>query len=130
MEAFGTYATRDRRGDNVNNGGGGLGLTYFITRYIGVSADSYLEEWKWPYRVNGSGILRLPVPNRLSPVAVYGFGGGGRQFKTVPQYTYHGGAGLEIKCCPQLGFFLDGREVFPDKTKDYTLVRAGVSFVF
>lgn len=130
LEAFGTYATRDRRGDNVNDGGGGLGVSYFITRYIGISADSYIEEWKWPYRVNGSAVLRLPVPDRLSPVAVYGFGGGGRQFKTVPQYTWHGGGGVEIKCCPHLGFFLDGREVFPDKTKDYTLVRAGVSFVF
>ena len=130
LEAFGTYADRDRRGTSVNHGGGGLGLTFFITHYLGISADSYLEEWKWPYRVNGSGILRLPLPDRFSPVAVYGFGGGGREFKDVVQYTYHGGAGLEFKCCPVLGLFVDGRRVFPDRTPDYTLVRAGVSIGF
>ena len=130
LEAFGTYADRDRRGNSVNHGGGGIGLTYFVTRYLGIGADSYLEEWKWPYRVNGSGIVRLPLLNRFSPVALYGFGGGGRQFKDVAQYTYHGGAGLEFKCCSHLGLFVDGRRVFPDKTKDYTLARAGVSIGF
>ncbi|HXI84296.1 MAG TPA: hypothetical protein VNL17_09440 [Verrucomicrobiae bacterium] len=130
LDAFGTYATRNREGSSVNAGGGGLGLDYFLTRYVGIGADTYIEEWKWPYRVNGSGILRLPLPDQFSKLALYGFGGGGRQFKDIPQFTWHGGGGLEYKLSRNLGIFADAREVFPDKTPDYTLVRGGVSFGF
>ncbi len=130
LQAFGTYATRDREGIRTDMGGGGLGLTYFFWRYVGIGADSYIEEWKWPYRVNGSAILRLPLPENFSHLAVYGFGGGGRQFKDIPQYTWHGGAGLEWKLNRHWGLFADAREVFPDKTDNYTLVRAGVTLGF
>jgi hypothetical protein len=130
LQAFGTYATRDREGERTDMGGGGLGLTYFFTRYVGIGADTYIEEWKWPYRVNGSAILRLPLPEQFSKLAVYGFGGGGREFKDIPQFTWHGGGGLEYKFTRNLGLFADAREVFPDKTANYTLVRAGVSFGF
>lgn len=130
LQAFGTYATRDREGLRVDQGGGGLGLTYFFLRYVGIGADTYIEEWKWPYRVNGSAILRLPLPEQFSKLAVYGFGGGGREFKDIPQFTWHGGGGLEYKFSRNLGIFADAREVFPDKTANYTLVRGGVSFGF
>jgi hypothetical protein len=130
LQAFGTYATRNREGSSGNEGGGGLGLTYFFTRHIGIGADSYIEEWKWPYRVNGSAILRLPLPDKFSHLAVYGFGGGGRQFKDIPQFTWHGGGGAEYRFNRHVGIFGDAREVFPDKTKDYTLVRGGVDFGF
>jgi len=130
LQAFGTYATRDREGFRADQGGGGLGLTYFFLRYVGIGTDTYIEEWKWPYRVNGSAILRLPLPEQFSKLAVYGFGGGGREFKDIPQYTWHGGGGLEYKFSRHLGIFADAREVFPDKTANYTLVRGGVSFGF
>lgn len=130
LQAFGTYATRDREGARADMGGGGLGMTYFFTRYVGLGADTYIEEWKLPYRVNGSVILRMPLPAQLSKLAVYGFGGGGREFKDVPQYTWHGGGGLEYKFCRHLGLFADAREVFPDKTVNYTMVRLGVNFGF
>jgi len=130
LDAFGTYATRNREGSSVNAGGGGLGLDYFFLRYVGIGADTYIEEWKWPYRVNGSAILRLPLPDQFSRLAIYGFGGGGRQFKDIPQFTWHGGGGVEFKINRHVGLFADAREVFPDKTPDYTLVRAGVSVGF
>jgi hypothetical protein len=130
LQAFGTYATRDREGFRADQGGGGLGLTYFFTRYVGIGADSYIEEWKWPYRLNGSLILRLPLPEQFSKLAVYGFGGGGREFKDIPQYTWHGGGGLEYKFSRSFGIFADAREVFPDTTANYTLVRGGVTFGF
>jgi len=130
LQAFGTYATRDREGFRADQGGGGIGLTYFFTRYVGLGADTYVEEWKLPYRINGSVILRLPLPEQFSKLAVYGFGGGGREFKDVPQFTWHGGGGLEYKFCRYFGLFADAREVFPDKTASYTLVRAGANFGF
>ena len=130
LELFGTYANRDRFGSSVNHGGGGVGLDYFFTPNLGIGADSYVEEWKWPYRVNGSAILRLPLPRPLHRLAVYGLGGGGREFKNVPQYTWHGGGGAEFKLSRNMGIFGDIREVLPDKTRDYTLIRGGISLGF
>jgi hypothetical protein len=37
---------------------------------------------------------------------------------------------VEFKFNRQWGIFGDAREVWPDKTSNYTLVRAGVSFGF
>ena len=128
VDLFGTYTDHDRFGNNVDSGGGGLGLSYFFTRHIGIGTDTYLEEGRWPYRSNGSLILRLPVGE--GPLAVYALGGGGRQFRFVPQYMWHGGAGLEYRLSMHTGIFADARRVFPDTTADYTLVRAGLRFAF
>jgi len=130
LDLFGTYATRDRFGADRDRWGGGAGVTYFLTRYMGLSADTYVEEWKWPYRANLSGIIRLPLQRQGAGLAPYVFGGGGRQFKYEPQWTWHAGAGLELKMNPQTGLFADGRRVFPDDTGEYYLVRAGLRFAF
>src|SRR3954453_18331386 len=61
IDLFGSYATRDRYGNGEDGWGGGIGLNYFLTRYVGIGADSYIEEWKVPYRVNGSLLIRLPI---------------------------------------------------------------------
>ena len=149
LDLFGTYATKDRWGgrdysavngpvDATGNpvgkddqGGGGIGLNYFWTRYLGIGADSYIEEWKAPYRVNGSLILRYPL-DQLGGVAPYGFGGGGREFKYLTQWTYHGGGGLELRINRYTGIFGDGRRVFSDRTSalDYWLVRGGLRLSF
>ena len=129
LDLFGTYATRDRFGNPEHRGGGGLGLNYFFTRYVGLGADTYIEEWRAPYRVNGSVIFRYPFPIGLAP---YGFGGGGREFKYAPQWTFHGGAGLEFRFNRHTGIFGDVRRVFAyaDKGEDYTLARAGMRLNF
>src|ERR1035438_3391994 len=46
LQAFGTYATRDREGASKEELGSGLGVTYFFTRYIGLGADTYVAEWR------------------------------------------------------------------------------------
>src|SRR5947209_7105443 len=61
LDLFGTYANQDRFGNKTDRGGGGLGLNFFFNRYVGIGADSYVEEWKAPYRVNGSLLLRYPI---------------------------------------------------------------------
>jgi len=133
VDLFGTYANENRFGDKRKwedgHGGGGVGLNYFLNRYVGIGADSYVEEWKAPYRVNGSVFLRYPIPGGFG-FAPYGFGGGGRELKYVPQWTFHGGAGLEFRFNRYTGIFVDGRRVFPDKTEDYTLARAGMRLNF
>ena len=124
LDLFGTYATRDRSGNKGDHWGGGLGVTWFLTEHIGVSADSYLEELRMPYRANGSLILRLPI--EAVGLAPYVFGGGGRQWEIVPQWTRHAGIGLDFRLNRHTGFFVDGRRTFPEKTDDYTLIRAGL----
>jgi hypothetical protein len=130
VDLFGTFANHDRSGTPRDRWGGGLGLDYFFNRYMGIGADTYVEEWKWPYRVNGSGILRLPLQTHAAGLAPYIFGGGGRQFKDVPQYTWHGGGGFEFKFNRWTGIFGDARYVFADKTADYILARFGISVGF
>ena len=128
LDLFGTWADRDRFGDDDENFGGGLGVTYYPIRFLGISADSYLEEWRVPYRANGSLIVRVPLGQ--TGLAPYGFGGGGRQWKFVPQWTAHAGGGLELKLNPYTGIFGDWRRVFPETTGDYHLVRAGLRVGF
>jgi hypothetical protein len=128
LDLFGTYADRDKFGTEKDRWGGGAGVTYFLNRYAGIMADSYLEEARWPYRVNGSLVLRLPI-DRIG-AAPYVFGGGGREMKYVPQWTEHVGGGLEFRINPHTGIFADGRRVFSDKTKDTALVRFGVKLIF
>jgi hypothetical protein len=130
LDLFGTYASRDRFGLSSGNGGGGAGVDYFFTRYLGIGADSYLEEWRAPYRADGSAILRLPLPDPVSHLAIYGIGGGGREFRYVPQYTWHGGGGVEWKLNRHWGVFGDIRAVLPEKTGNYALIRAGISVGF
>jgi hypothetical protein len=133
IDMFGTYADRDRFGVGRERWGGGLGLNYFPSKYFGIGADSYLEEWKWPYRLNGSLIFRLPIEN-LS-MAPYAFGGAGRQWKYMPTWTAHAGVGLEFRMNRHFGIFADGRRVFDIEDRhsdelDYWLARAGIRFSF
>ena len=131
LDLFGTFANQDRFGNKTDHGGGGLGLNYYFTRYVGIGADSYVEEWKAPYRVNGSVLLRYPIPGAIG-LAPYIFGGGGRQMKYATQWTLHGGGGLEVRLNPHTGIFGDIRRVFSEMASslDYTLVRAGLRLSF
>lgn len=128
LDMFGTWANKDRFGANDDNFGGGLGLTFYFIRFLGISADSYIEEWKWPYRASASLVARIPVGQ--SGLAPYGFGGGGRQWKYVPQYSAHAGAGLQLKLNPHTALFGDWRRVFPETTDDHHLVRFGLNVGF
>jgi len=130
LDLFGTYANHDRFGRDRDMGGGGVGLDYFITRYIGISVDSRLEEWKTPYRVDGDLVLRLPLQGKWMGCAPYVLGGGGREFRYVPQYDWNAGLGFEFRFNPYTGLFADARRIFPDTTVDYTVVRAGVRIGF
>ncbi len=128
LDLFGTWADRDRFGGEDDSFGGGLGFTMYFIRFLGISADSYIEEWKWPYRANASLLVRLPLGQ--TGLAPYGFGGGGRQWKYIPQYTAHAGAGLQLKLNPHTALFGDWRRVFPEVTQDHHLVRFGLNLGF
>ena len=128
LDLFGTWATQDRFGNDDDRFGGGLGVTAFFVRYFGISADSWIEDWRTPYRGNASVLLRLPVGQ--SGLAPYAIGGGGRQWKYVPQWSLHAGGGVQLKLNPHTALFGDWRRVFPEDTDEYHLVRFGINAGF
>lgn len=120
------FRTSIRRGD----WGGGVGLNYFFTRELGIGVDTNIpaDGGRFFNHVAGSFIMRAPIEQ--IGLAPYVFGGGGRSFDPVYEWTGHVGTGLELRMNPVTGFFVDGRYVFADRTSDTLLLRAGVRLAF
>lgn len=110
--------------------GAGLGMTYFITRYLGVGAEAYSENITGPFIDSASANLTLRLPIGESGFAPYVFGGGGSQFELSKVCFGQGGAGVEFRFTPHIGAFVDTRCVFPNETKYYGVGRLGVRFAF
>ena len=128
LDASGMYASRDKDGHKGDTWGMGAGLNYFFTKYIGAGADTYFDAWDVPYLLNGDGYFRYPI--KQTGLAPYGFGGGGRQWTHAAQWLGHVGVGIEYRVHPEAGVFFDAREVFPEHTKDYAVLRFGFRFAF
>ena len=128
IDLLGSAATRNRSGDSQLTGGGGAGVNFFFTTVVGIGADTYIEDWKWPDHTDGSLILRWPI--QPAGIAPYIFGGGGRQWRDIPQWTKHAGGGLELRINRYTGIFADGRYIWPDETRDYVLMRGGLRIGF
>jgi len=157
LDAFGSYIARQRNIEHLfdtsikdHRGwwGGGVGLNYFITRYLGISGDVNMpaDGGKLIDDVFGSLILRLPLdPSGFAP---YVFGGGGRQIEgwqtvvseedgtvthdygTHWEWEGHAGVGIEYRFNPTTGIFMDGRYIWTKNTDDKLLLRAGLRLVF
>ena len=110
--------------------GAGVGVSYFFTRYVGLESYAYTESTGHNFVDNVAGNLIARLPLGHSGVAPYAFGGGGRQFDPVTQWTWDAGAGIEWRFCAHVGIFADARFVWADKTEDYGLGRVGLKFGF
>lgn len=110
--------------------GGGGGVNFFFTRYLGIGGDGDYENSNHHFLDSGSGnlIFRLPVAN--TGIAPYVFGGGGHQFDQIDQNFGQAGAGVEFRFAAHIGLFLDARYVFAVKTENYGVGRAGLRFSF
>lgn len=110
--------------------GGGVGANYFFTKYLGVGADVFMHANGNEFIDHTSlGVIgRFPI-ERIS-LAPYAFGGAGRNFDPIDEWTAHAGIGLEWRLNPHTGIFADGRYVWPDKSGDFSLLRAGLRFAF
>ena len=128
LDLFGFSNSRNKNGGNQDAWGPGLGVNYFLTQNVGVGVDTYADAFHTPYQLNASGIFRYPLPGfGLGPYAFTGFG---RQWDNRSLWMGHIGARVEMRFSYRTGVFVDVREVFPDKTKDSTLVRFGVRLKF
>ncbi len=142
LDLFGSFNGGERGIENLfdtnlrHNGywGGGAGLNYFFTRYLGASVDFNMSSK--PSSLNlvddvaGHLVLRAPIDS-LS-LAPYIFGGGGRGMSPVWQWMYDAGVGVDLRLNPKLGLFSDARYMWSDDSRDLDrlLIRAGLRIVF
>lgn len=110
--------------------GAGLGLTYFITRNIGLGAEAYSEDTDGLFVDSASANVTLLLPVGQSGFAPYVFGGGGQQFDLNRLSFGQAGAGIEYRFTPRVGIFTDARMVWPTETQYFGVARLGVRFAF
>lgn len=110
--------------------GAGVGLTYFMTRNLGIGAEAYSENTTGTFIDSASGNLTLRFPIGQGGLAPYVFGGGGYQFDKTKLWFGQAGAGLEYRFTPKVGLFADGRFVWPTETQYFGVGRLGVRFSF
>lgn len=138
MDVFATGSIGKYTIDHISNnrikhngqGGFGLGLNYFFTKNLGIGGDAYSEntDGRFVDSASVSMILRLPIGE--GGLAPYGFAGVGHQFELDELSFLQAGAGLEYRCTPKAGLFVDARMVWPDKTQYYGVARIGIRFAF
>jgi len=138
IDAFVAGAAGRFNHSNYNGLGGGLGLSYFFTRYFGIGIDDTLGELNarggnlsnHAYdNFSGNLIARLPIESwHLAP---YGFAGGGA---TWGNHATAGngdvGVGLDYRFTKNFGVFIDSRYLYGSRSLSETLSRAGVRFAF
>jgi hypothetical protein len=117
---------------SVTGFGGGLGATYFVTKYIGLEADDTLAS------LNGNGrtynstqadiIVRYPFESlHLAPYALVG---GGATWGNQTQGDGNVGLGLDYRFTRNVGIFADSRYLYGNNGLSETLTRAGLRFAF
>jgi len=141
LDLFASYINPEGEFDdlfdtNIRHGfwGGGVGLNYFFTQYIGLGADfnisSKPDDLTLMDQVTGDVVARLPIGN--SGLAPYLIGSGGRAMSPNYSWVYGGGVGLEMRVNPTTGFFSDARFLWSERSTEDNrlLLRAGVRVVF
>lgn len=131
--SLGKYSINHLSGTRIRQNtrlGAGAGLSYFVTRYIGLGAEAYSENTTGVLvdSVSANVIGRFPLGQ--SGFAPYAYGGGGRQFDMAKVWFAQMGAGMEYRFTPRVGAFIDARWVLPDETKYYGVARLGMRFGF
>ncbi len=133
--------------------GGGVGLSYFFTRYVGLDLEG---NW-WDgiragdahdndndhngndrhngreiaHQVTSNLILRYPIESGSFCWAPYIFGGGGGLFDGQAAGFGDAGAGVEFRVAHNVGLFADWRWNFVGRSRsDESTSRAGIRFVF
>jgi len=116
-----------------NGIGGGLGVSYFYTRYFGIGVDDTLGTLNSTGRAydNFSGNLIGRIPIESWHLAPYAFAGGGATWgKQVTAGNGDVGVGLEYRFTPHVGLFVDSRYLYGSRLLNETLSRAGLRVAF
>ena len=131
LDVFGSYtnpASRSRYGSDF---GGGLGVNYFFTRYlgVGVSGNIYDGNAGGVWNVDASVIARYPLELGTFCIAPYILAGGGVQTDGITTGAWHAGGGLEWRATSSIGIFGEGRYIWAEDN-DSATARVGLRFVF
>lgn len=110
--------------------GAGIGMNYFLTRYLGLGAEAYSENTAHSLVDSTSASVIGRFPLGQSGVAPYVYAGGGRQCDPTTLWLAHAGAGLEYRFTPRVGAFVDARYVLTDGTPNFGLGRVGLRLGF
>lgn len=151
VDVFGAYTdglAQSHAGMSRDHGwGGGVGASYFFTRYIGIGAEGYWVQASSNAarpgadgnantisNVTGNVFFRYPIDSIC--LAPYAFLGGGAAIQGGSMAEGHAGIGLEYRVVPaKVGLFADSRwNYFGDRwgqgNQNNWTFRAGVRFVF
>jgi hypothetical protein len=131
--SLGEYTLNHLSGPSVRQNvrfGLGAGLSYFITRNIGIGGEAYSENTTGAFIDSASANLTLRLPLGQSGFAPYIFGGGGHQFDMAQLWFGQFGGGMEFRFTPHVGIFVDARAVVPNETRYYGVARLGLRFAF
>lgn len=121
LNLFGTYADREE-----DHWGGGVGLSYFFTRNIGLGASTHWENWSGSFidEALGEAYVRLPLGD--FPIAPYGIGSAGYNWQ-FDGWLFGVGGGAEARFTEAVGIFSDVQYMFREGgDKDGVLIRLGV----
>jgi hypothetical protein len=125
VDVFGNY--------NVKHDifGGGVGLSYFFDRYIGVGASVQRDGADGKFSdglfIDASLILRYPIDQwKVTP---YAFAGAGRSTE-VNDWGAHVGIGLEVGVFHHVNVFTDYRQIFRQSYVNDGNIRLGLRFGF
>jgi hypothetical protein len=156
LDLFGAYVdgnALDHAGPWQDHGwGGGIGLNYFFTRYIGVGIEGSalygrenrqrddrgndLSRAKHTTVYSGSGSLIFRMPIESICLAPYAYLGGGISVDGDKWAAGFGGVGVEYRVVPErVSLFMDGRCTYYGDRYDhgdqnnYT-GKAGIRFIF
>jgi opacity protein-like surface antigen len=149
VDLFGAYAFSSSSQDNLfgdHAWGGGLGVNYFFSRYVGLGLEGTLLDPRHGRDVMGQAGLNLFVrfPNDTTCLAPYIFLGGGAVFNAEELdaddfdrnnddalWEGHAGVGLEYRFNPRFGVFADGRFTVVEKNdNNFTTIRTGFRLSF
>jgi hypothetical protein len=129
LDLFASYT--DTEGGGYTDGfGGGIGINYFFTRYLGVGVDTNVFDGgaNGVWNSTGSLIARFPVELGGLCLAPYIFG---VQYDGVTAGTVHAGGGLEFRIVPEkFGIYAEGRYTWAGASDDSAQARLGVRVVF
>ncbi|MGF1657454.1 MAG: hypothetical protein ACFCU3_10795 [Verrucomicrobiales bacterium] len=121
------YAFADDEALGYDDGfAGGVDLIYYTTPQIGIGLEYFAFGSEPIHSVSGVVQVRFP----MDCFAPYIFGTAGLLTDSIDQFGAGIGAGFEYRVTPGVGVFSDGRYVFTEENTDFTLVRAGLRFVF
>jgi opacity protein-like surface antigen len=137
LDFFGTYINPENNindifDTNIRHGswGGGVGGNYFMTRYLGIGADTSFQTGATRFVDHAVGSLQLRLPIDAAHLAPYVIGGGG-YFWSERKWGVDVGPGLDFRFNHNLGIFGDARYVWMNAGgRDQLIFRTGLRVAF